>query len=83
MNLPSDQKLYSNEELFDKMCMALGGQVAESLTFNQISTGAQNDLKKVTDMAYAQISQFGMDKVIGPLSFPTQEGIGSISKAIL
>jgi spastic paraplegia protein 7 len=49
MNLPSDQKLYSTDELFEKMCMTLGGRVAESLTFNRISTGAQNDLKKVTD----------------------------------
>lgn len=80
MNLPSDQKLYSREELFDKMCMALGGQVAESLTFNQISTGAQNDLKKVTDMAYAQIRSFGMDQVVGPLSFPSREELGPYTR---
>ena len=37
------------------MCMALGGRVAESLTFNKVTTGAQNDLQKVTQMAYSQI----------------------------
>lgn len=37
------------------MCMALGGRVAESLTFNSVTTGAQNDLDKVTKMAYAQV----------------------------
>ena len=77
MNLPSDQKLYSTEELFEKMCMALGGRVAESLTFNRISTGAENDLKKVTEMAYAQIRQFGMDPVVGPLSFPSDQEVRS------
>ncbi|KFM66429.1 Paraplegin, partial [Stegodyphus mimosarum] len=71
--LPSDQKLYSTEELFEKMCMALGGRVAETIVFNHISTGAQDDLKKVTKMAYAQIKQYGMNDVIGPLSFPTEE----------
>ncbi|XP_054707675.1 paraplegin-like [Uloborus diversus] len=71
--LPSDQKLYSSEELFEKMCMALGGRVAESITFNRVSTGAQDDLKKVTKMAYAQIKQYGMNEVIGPLSFPSDE----------
>ena len=47
----TDKKLYSPEEYLDRMCMALGGRVAESLTFNRITTGAQNDLEKVTKMA--------------------------------
>lgn len=75
MNLPSDQKLFSQEELFERMCMALGGQVAELLTFNQISTGAQNDLKKVTEMAYAQIRTYGMDAEVGPLYYPSDKEI--------
>lgn len=53
---PSEQKLFSKEELFDKMCMALGGRAAENLIFNRITTGAQNDLEKVTKIAYAQVS---------------------------
>ncbi|GBN62054.1 Paraplegin [Araneus ventricosus] len=75
--LPSDQKLYSSEELFERMCMALGGRVAETVVFNHVSTGAQDDLKKVTKMAYAQIKQYGMDEVVGPLSFPTDEETNS------
>ncbi|XP_055952152.1 paraplegin-like [Argiope bruennichi] len=75
--LPSDQKLYSSEELFERMCMALGGRVAETIVFNHVSTGAEDDLKKVTKMAYAQIKQYGMDEVVGPLSFPTDEEINS------
>lgn len=55
------------------MCMALGGRVAESLTFNKITTGAQNDLEKVTKMAYAQVREFGMNEVVGLISFTEEE----------
>lgn len=67
---PKDQKLYTKENLLDKMCMALGGRAAEALIFNRITTGAQNDLEKVTKIAYAQIRQFGMNERIGLVSFP-------------
>ncbi len=55
---PKEQKLYSTEQLFDKMCMALGGRAAENITFSSITTGAQNDLEKVTKIAYAQVRFF-------------------------
>lgn len=71
--LPTDQKLYSKEELFERMCMALGGRVAESLTFNKITTGAQNDLQKVTKMAYAQVRVYGMSENVGLVSFPEED----------
>ncbi|XP_055910268.1 paraplegin [Eupeodes corollae] len=64
---PSEQKLFTKEELFDKMCMALGGRAAENLMFSRITTGAQNDLEKVTKIAYAQIKKFGMNDIIGPM----------------
>ena len=53
--------------------MALGGRVAESLTFNRITTGAQNDLQKVTKMAYAQVRVYGMSEAVGLISFPEEE----------
>lgn len=71
--IPKNQKLYSKEELFERMCMALGGRVAESLTFNRITTGAQNDLQKVTKMAYAQVKEYGMNDEIGLVSFTDEE----------
>lgn len=77
--LPSDRKLQSKEEMFDRMCMVLGGRAAEALIFNTISNGAQNDLQRVTQMAYAQIKQYGMDEELGPISFPdenTDFGLG-------
>ncbi|XP_065172580.1 paraplegin [Atheta coriaria] len=71
--IPKNQKLYSKEELFERMCMTLGGRVAESLTFNKITTGAQNDLEKVTKMAYAQVKEYGMTDTVGLLCFPEEE----------
>ncbi|XP_068622297.1 mitochondrial inner membrane m-AAA protease component paraplegin isoform X2 [Battus philenor] len=69
----SDQKLYSREELFDRMCMALGGRAAEAITFNSVTSGAQNDLEKVTKIAYAQVKIYGMSPEVGLVSFPDKE----------
>ncbi|XP_077600361.1 mitochondrial inner membrane m-AAA protease component AFG3L1-like [Stigmatopora nigra] len=67
--LPREQFLYSREQLFDRMCMMLGGRVAESIFFGCVTTGAQDDLKKVTQSAYAQVVQFGMSDKVGQVSF--------------
>ncbi|CAF92797.1 unnamed protein product, partial [Tetraodon nigroviridis] len=67
--LPREQHLYSREQLFDRMCMMLGGRVAEQLFFHRITTGAQDDLRKVTQSAYAQVVQFGMSEKVGQVSF--------------
>lgn len=63
--LPKEQFLFTQEQLFDRMCVMLGGRVAESIFFNAITTGAQDDLQKVTRSAYAQIVQYGMNDRIG------------------
>ncbi|KAF8358480.1 ppgn-1 [Pristionchus pacificus] len=70
---PKDKKLFTREELFDRMCMMLGGRVAESIKFNRITTGAEDDLKKVTRSALAQIKLYGMNSLVGPLSFPSND----------
>merc|ERR1719334_2173469 len=62
--------------------MALGGRVAESLTFNRITTGAQNDLGKVTKMAYAQIREFGFNETVGLVSFEMGQGKKPYSKKL-
>merc|ERR1719422_2203734 len=77
---PVDKKLFSPEELMDRMCMALGGRVAESLTFNKVTTGAQNDLEKVTKMAYSQIRDFGFNEAVGQVSFEMGQGKKPYSK---
>ncbi|UXI18836.1 NADH dehydrogenase iron-sulfur protein 6 [Sarcoptes scabiei] len=71
--LPSQRKLYTQQELYERMCMALGGRVAEALIFNQVSSSAQDDLNKVTKLAYNKIQVYGMDSVIGNLSFDYEE----------
>nr|XP_021482882.1 AFG3-like protein 2 [Meriones unguiculatus] len=67
--LPKEQYLYTKEQLLDRMCMTLGGRVSEEIFFGRITTGAQDDLKKVTQSAYAQIVQFGMNEKVGQISF--------------
>ncbi|VDL76752.1 unnamed protein product [Nippostrongylus brasiliensis] len=69
--LPKEQYLYSKEQLLDRMCMTLGGRVSEEIFFGRITTGAQDDLQKVTQMAYAQVVKYGMSPKVGPLSFDT------------
>eukprot|EP00127_Corallochytrium_limacisporum_P002167 Clim_evm61s108 gene=Clim_evmTU61s108 len=79
--LPKEHYLYSTEQLLDRMCMTLGGRVAEHIFFDRITTGAQDDLSKVTKMAYSQVAQFGMNERVGNLSFEMpREGEPSFDK---
>ena len=67
--LPKEQFLYQTDQLIDEMCMALGGRAAEEIIFGKISTGALNDLERITKMAYSIVSVYGMNKNIGNISF--------------
>ncbi|KAI2580186.1 SPG7 matrix AAA peptidase subunit, paraplegin [Homo sapiens] len=79
--LPRDQHLFTKEQLFERMCMALGGRASEALSFNEVTSGAQDDLRKVTRIAYSMVKQFGMAPGIGPISFPeAQEGLMGIGR---
>jgi len=71
--MPKDQYLYSKEQLLDRMCMTLGGRVSEEIFFGRITTGAQDDLQKITQIAYSQVVKFGMSEKVGPLSFDTPQ----------
>jgi cell division protease FtsH len=68
-HLPEERYLYSTEALMDRMTMALGGRVAEAHVFDRVTTGAQNDLERVTKTAYAMVADYGMSDRIGTLSF--------------
>lgn len=68
--LPNDKFLQSRDQLRDFMIMALGGRVSEQLCFGSITTGAQDDLKRVTRAVYAQITNFGMSEKVGKVYFP-------------
>lgn len=67
--LPKEQFLYTTEQLTDGMCMTMGGRVAEDLVFGKISTGAQNDLERITKLSYAMVTLYGMNSTIGNVSF--------------
>ncbi|NXN47096.1 SPG7 protein, partial [Rhinoptilus africanus] len=78
--LPREQYLFTKEQLLERMCMALGGRVSEAITFNKVTTGAQDDLKKVTKIAYSMVKQYGMVPSIGQLSFPDLESAAGIGR---
>uniref|UniRef100_A0A5F9CNE9 SPG7 matrix AAA peptidase subunit, paraplegin n=1 Tax=Oryctolagus cuniculus TaxID=9986 RepID=A0A5F9CNE9_RABIT len=79
--LPRDQHLFTKEQLFERMCMALGGRASEAISFNKVTSGAQDDLRKVTGIAYSMVKQFGMAPGIGPISFPeAQQGLLGIGR---
>ncbi|MGJ1205621.1 ATP-dependent zinc metalloprotease FtsH [Sphingobacterium lactis] len=67
--LPKEQFLYTTEQLLDSMSMTMGGRVAEDITFGRISTGAQNDLERITKLAYAMTAVYGMNDKVGNVSF--------------
>jgi cell division protease FtsH len=67
--LPKEQFLYRTEQLIDEMCVTLGGRAAEDLVFGKISTGASNDLERVTKLAYSMVTVYGMNDKIGNISF--------------
>ncbi len=67
--LPEERYLYTKEALQDRMTMAIGGRVAEEIVFGRITTGAQNDLERITKMAYAMVIDYGMSESIGNISF--------------
>ncbi len=77
--LPKDQYLYSTEQLLDRMCMTLAGRVSEQLFFGSITTGASDDLQKVTRLAYSQITMYGMNSRIGNVSFQNNDANGESS----
>jgi cell division protease FtsH len=72
--LPEERQITTTEQMFDEMCATLGGRAAEEIVFGKISTGALNDLERVTKQAYAMVSYFGMSKEIGNISFYDSSG---------
>lgn len=69
--LPKEKYLQRKKELLDSIIMTLGGRAAEEVFFGDVSTGAQNDLEKVTKMIYGMITIYGMNESLGQFSFRT------------
>ncbi|HEY4481865.1 MAG TPA: ATP-dependent zinc metalloprotease FtsH, partial [Candidatus Brocadiaceae bacterium] len=70
LQLPTeDRYLLTRSELLDRLAVLLGGRVAEEIHFNEISTGAQNDLERATDIAMSMVREYGMSEKLGPMTF--------------
>lgn len=72
--LPEERKLETREQLIDEMCALLGGRVAEEIVNGQPSTGALNDLERLTKTAYAMVTYYGMSENVGTVSFYDSTG---------
>ncbi|OBZ79578.1 Mitochondrial respiratory chain complexes assembly protein YTA12 [Grifola frondosa] len=69
--LPPDRYLLSTPQMLDRICMTLGGRVSEEIFFGlgNITTGAQDDLQKITQLAFEAVANYGMNDVVGPVSY--------------
>jgi cell division protease FtsH len=67
-----DRYLLTRAELLDRIAVLLGGRVAEEIVFDEISTGAQNDLSRVAELARSMVLEYGMSESLGPLSYETR-----------
>lgn len=72
--LPEERQLITKEQLIDEMCSLIGGRVAEEIINGQPSTGALNDLERLTKMAYGMVTYYGMSDAVGHLSFYDSTG---------
>ncbi len=72
--LPEERQLSTEEQMFDEITAALGGRAAEEIIFGNVSTGALNDLERVTKQAYAMIVYFGLNPKIGNISYYDSSG---------
>jgi AFG3 family protein len=71
--LPQEIFLRSEEQILDRVCVALAGRAAEQIFFGRVTTGASDDLKKVTQSVYQMVQVYGMNDKIGQVSFPREE----------
>src|SRR5690606_37668261 len=75
MTLPAEERyVATRSELFDRLAHMLGGRAAEELAFNEISTAAQDDLEKTTNLARRMVMEWGMSDELGPLTFGNRQG---------
>mmetsp|Transcript_22113 Transcript_22113/g.51985 ORF Transcript_22113/g.51985 Transcript_22113/m.51985 type:complete len:562 (+) Transcript_22113:1273-2958(+) len=68
--LPKEVFLRTQEEIMDIVCMALAGRAAEEIFFGRVTTGASDDLRRVTDLVYSTIRDYGMNQRLGQLAYP-------------
>ena len=72
--LPEERQITTKEQMLDEMASILGGRASEEMNFGKVSTGALNDLERVTKQAYAMVAYYGMSEQLGNLSFYDSTG---------
>jgi AFG3 family protein len=73
--LPEERQIITKSQFLDRLCAALGGRVAEELIFNEASSGALDDLEKVTKQAYMMVANLGLSEKIGSISYYDSTGL--------
>lgn len=78
MQLPEEERMsHDRAFLFNNLCTLLGGRIAEEIVFNQMTTGAGNDIERVSDIARRMVCEWGMSEVVGPLTFRAANPLGN------
>ena len=72
--LPEERQITTRDQMLDEVCATLGGRAAEEVIFSKISSGAQNDLERVTKTAYSMVCFFGMSEKVGNVSYYDSSG---------
>ncbi len=72
--LPAERKIVTKRQYFERLCATLGGRVAEEIVFGEISSGALDDLERITKQAYMMVAQLGMSEQVGNLSYYDSTG---------
>ena len=72
--MPEERQIVTKSQFLDQICAALGGRAAEEIIFDEISSGALDDLEKVTKQAYTMVAYYGLDEEIGPISYYDSTG---------
>lgn len=83
LKLPTeDRHLYSRSHFLDELAVSLGGYVAEKLVFNELTTGASDDLRKASDLAHNLVTRFGMSEKVGPVVWSEKEELVFLGREI-
>jgi cell division protease FtsH len=77
-----DRRLYPKSQLNDRIAIMLGGRAAEEITFNEVTTGAQDDLSKATQLARGMVTEFGMSEKLGPRTFGKHQELVFLGREI-
>lgn len=72
--LPKELFLRTRDQILDMVCMALAGRASEEVNFGRVTTGAADDLRRVTQIVYNMVTVYGMNERIGQVAFPKEEG---------